>query len=189
MLSDFIETIRNVNTRRAYVRALNHFIAHLNGACLLSATRKDVEAYIDSLLDKGRSVATINAELAAIKAYFAWWESLDETYRSPASLVRPLPAPVRAPKALPERDVHILVRTAFDVVRRIYEECMAGESDLDAIFNRDRSESLKRAKVEIATSRLRLEDRPRAVDEENEVPRFRVISGNGRRFALSCDRE
>ncbi len=78
VVSDWLKTKGSHHTRRAYSKDLNHFLAHERGLTLghfLSDRHNAYEIssrYRGMLLDKGKSAATINRRLSALKSFTAY---------------------------------------------------------------------------------------------------------------------
>jgi integrase/recombinase XerC len=115
------------NTVASYRRDLKHFCQYLAGATALQnhsgvlepdrIRAEDVRNYLANLLREGRSRATVQRRLFAIKAYFRWRE-LSIGKPNPVYTMRSPKAEKRLPQVLNERDTAVLVETDAHVNTR-----------------------------------------------------------------------
>lgn len=73
-LDFFVSTIRNKNTRAAYLRACVAFLdwLEIQRMTLAQTQAFHVAAYIEGLMQTGKSIATVKQHLAAIRTLFDW---------------------------------------------------------------------------------------------------------------------
>ena len=85
----FTANIRNPNTRRAYARACNRFLAWCDGRALSLATIKpfDVATYIEAL-QQTHTAPTVKQQLAAVRMLFDWMITGQAMASNPAAAVR-----------------------------------------------------------------------------------------------------
>ena len=86
----FTASIRNANTRAAYVRAASGFFAWCDrhGLTLLAIGPVHVAAWIEELKRAGRSAPTIKQQLAGVRMLFDWLVVGQVVPHNPASAVR-----------------------------------------------------------------------------------------------------
>jgi integrase/recombinase XerD len=84
----FLRGLPSPATRRVYRQVLGHFQEFLGSRPLISATRRDVEAYRAILEESGRAPATIAKSLSALSGFFIFGVEEEAVDRNPVSTAR-----------------------------------------------------------------------------------------------------
>jgi site-specific recombinase XerD len=87
----FTANIRNRNTREAYARAINAFLAWCGDEAAMALDMIEpvgVAAYVEKLLKDGLSKPTVKQHLAAVRMLFDWMVTGSVLAVNPASAVR-----------------------------------------------------------------------------------------------------
>ncbi len=90
----------------------------------VEVTPFDVQKHRDDLVAEGRSPATVNRRLAALRTFFDWVMDKEEAGSNPAARVNKVRQDRRAPKALDAQEVYRLQREA--AAQRQLAEAKAG---------------------------------------------------------------
>ena len=100
-------------TRKVYARALTAFGEFLGGEALLSASRRDVEAYRSLLEAKRRAPATIAKVMSALSSFFTFAVEEEAVDRNPAaSARRPRVSDLSPRRALSPSEVRSILQAA-----------------------------------------------------------------------------
>ena len=119
--------IANEHTRRAYRRAVDRFLAHVNdlGLSLGQVTPKLVRAYLDKL---PLAVASQKLHLAALRNFFDVAVTRHAVMLNPAASVR-----AKKLKVVEGKTPHITVEQAEKLLRSINATTLVGKRDLAVI--------------------------------------------------------
>lgn len=139
------ERDRSPNTIAAYRRDVTGFFAWLEDkvgepVALAAVTPFDVQKYRDTLVEAGRSPATLNRKLAALRAFFKWAVQQGLASSNPVAEVQGTRYEQRRPKALDEHEVYRLQRTA--AAQRQLAQMQAGDDITPGLIAALRDEAL-----------------------------------------------
>lgn len=95
------------NTLSSYMRDVRQFLHWLEGEGLAvgQVVQSDVEAYIQQLSCKGKSVATITRCLASLKSFYTYMQDSDQIKVNPAKGITPAKVERKLPQILTSKEV------------------------------------------------------------------------------------
>lgn len=110
ILDAFLRGLPSEATRRVYRRAVQDFGEYLGAQGILSATRRDVEAYRAHLESVGRSASTVCKAMSALAGFFEFGVEEGALDRNPAaSARRPKLSDVSPRRGLTPAEVHSML--------------------------------------------------------------------------------
>lgn len=101
----------SANTISSYLRDVTQFTAELDarGLEIQDVKSSDVEAYVRTLLRRGRSDATVTRSLASIKSFFRWMIAQGILSENPAKRVILTKTERKLPQILTSKEVDLLL--------------------------------------------------------------------------------
>ncbi len=99
------------NTVASYLRDVTQFVTYLGGQDerIQEAGSETVRAYMDWMLGRGKSAASVTRSLASIKSFYNFLISAGEAYVNPALGVTVAKAERKYPEVLTSREVELLL--------------------------------------------------------------------------------
>jgi site-specific recombinase XerD len=106
---------KSARTVQSYTEAAEQFAAFLAGAGMPTSveklTREHVEAFLEQLLEQGRSASTVSNRYRSLQQLFRWLEEDREISRSPMDKMRPPKVPDKPVPVLSEDQVRAILAT------------------------------------------------------------------------------
>lgn len=116
LLTDFklylvTEKKASANTVASYLRDIHQFLDYLGDdqQSVLDATQSCVESYMQRLLDKGKSAATVTRALASLKCLYRWLQQSGQCDHNPAKAVKTKRVERKLPQILTSAEVELLL--------------------------------------------------------------------------------
>ena len=117
LLTDFkvylvTEKKASANTVASYLRDITQFVNYLGGdeQLALEATQPCVEAYMQRLMDKGKSAATVTRALASLKCMYRWLQQSERCGSNTAKEVKAKKVERKLPQILTSEEVELLLK-------------------------------------------------------------------------------
>lgn len=101
----------SANTISSYMRDVKQFAASLEdrGITVQEVLSSDIEEYVRSLTQKGKSAATVTRSLASIKSFFNYMVAMGKTTGNPAKSVAPAKVERKLPQILTGKEVELFL--------------------------------------------------------------------------------
>lgn len=111
ILDAYLRGLLTETTRKVYRRCIGQFDTFLGGRDLLSASRREVEAYRSYMEDLGRAPSTIGKAMSALTGYYGFAVDEEAIEKNPAARARRPKLPQESPRMGLSRQE---VRALFD---------------------------------------------------------------------------
>lgn len=129
-----IEKNLSPKTIRAYKTDLGSFSQCCNGEDLRKVTKSHLNGFVEQMIERRFSAATVRRKLAAVHAFYLYLEGSGAVEVSPArGFARKMRSDKKLPRVIPVNDVKLLLETARDLVLRATE----GSSEMQLRYARN----------------------------------------------------